>query len=131
MWIEHPPSDSLKDLAHRASSIFAEDKGIKDFLEKVISGQVAIDSIGKDEKAQSATPLAFQKPPTEVKKSDGNASEFLSTGTLIPHERTLDSSATGSFMQKIGEGRILTFALIIGIIISIILIWRWKSKSTS
>lgn len=131
MWIENPPSAPLKDLAHQASLIFADDKNMKGFLDKVVSGQVAIDSIGKDEKSLSATPTASKKPPAEVQRSDRQLSESPAAGTPMPNERTFDSSAAGSFVQKIGEGRILTFVGIIGIIIAGILIWRWNSKSTT
>lgn len=130
MWIENPPSVPLKDLAHQASLIFADDEGMKDFLDKVVSGQVAIDGIGKDEKSLSATPEASQKPPAAVQRPDRQPSESPAVKTPTPNERTRDSSAAGSFVQKIGEGTILTFAGIIGIIIAAMLFWHWRSKTS-
>ena len=130
MWIENPPSAPLKDLAHQASLIFADDQGMKDFLEKVVSGQVAIDGIGKDEKSLSATPEASQKPPAEVQRPDRRPLEPPAVKTPTPNERTCDSSAAGSFVQKIGENTILTFAGIIGIIIAAMLFWHWRSKTS-
>lgn len=131
MWIENPPSGSLKNLASEASLIFADDKGMRDFLDKVVSGQVAIGSIGKDEKSLSATPRNFQKPPADVKRPDRRPSESPAVEMLMPNERAPNSFTVGSLMQRIGKGGSLTFAGITGIIIAAILIWRWKSKSTS
>ena len=72
MWIENPANGPLKNLAHQASLIFSDDKNMKDFFEKVVSGQLAIDSIGKGEKSLGATPLASQKPfdPNVPKSTD-------------------------------------------------------------
>lgn len=128
MWIENPPSSSLKDLAYQASLIFADDEGMKVFLDRVFSGQLGIDSVGKDEKSLSATPLAYQKRPAEAQRPERRPLESPVVGTPLPNERILDSSAAGSFVHKIGGVRILTFVGIIGFIIMIALIWRLKSK---
>lgn len=124
MWIENPPSVPLKDLAHQAGLIFADDGGMKDFLDKVVSGQVAIGGIGKDERSLSATPTASQKPPAEVQRPDRRPSESAAEGEAMPNERVTESPTVESFVQRIGEGGILTCAGIIGIMIAVILIWR-------
>ncbi len=42
-----------------------------------------------------------------------------------------EAKANETIKQRIGKGEIITFVGIIGIIIAGILIWRWKSKSTT
>lgn len=125
MWIENPPNNSLKDLAYQASLIFADDKGMKDFLDGVISGQVAIDSIGKDEKSLSATPTAYKQQP------DKKASEATSTVMRKPNAKPPDTSAIESITLKVSKSGKVTFIGIIGVIVTGLLIWHWKSKSNS
>lgn len=131
MWIENPPSSSLKDLACQASLIFADDEGMKVFLDRVFSGQLGIDSVGRDEKSLSATPLAYQKRPTEAQRPERRPLESPVVGTPLPNKKNLDSSVARSFVHKIGGVKILTFTGIIGVIIMIALIWRSKSKFIS
>ena len=130
MWMENPPGDSLKNLAYQAGLIFPDDKNMKDFFDKVIAGQVAIDSIGKDEKSLSATPTTSQKTHAEVQRPDKRPSESPAERTILPNTSLPNYSTVGSLMQRIGKAGSLTFAGIVGIIIAAILIWRWKSKST-
>lgn len=130
MWIENPPSNSLKDLAFPASLIYTDDKDMNDLFGKVISGQVAINSIENDEKSLSANPTASQERPADSQRPDRNNSEFPAARTPVPNEKNRDSSAAESLVQKIGAGRVVTIAGFVGLIITAILMWRWKSKST-
>ena len=128
MWIENPPSLSLKELAHRAGLILANDDGMKRFLDGVISGEVAIDNIGKDENSLSATPIASETRPSDTQRPDRRPSDTPDDVTRLSIAKTPNSSIVRSFVQRIDEGSSLKFAGIIGIIIAAILIWRQKSK---
>jgi hypothetical protein len=130
MWIENPADEALIELARQARPLFTDDEATKSFCDKVISGSIINDNIGKDEKSLSEAPTVSQKPSAEVQRPNRRLSESPEAGMTMPNERTHDSSVVGSLMQRIDKGGSLTFVGIIGIIIAAILIWRWKSKST-
>lgn len=74
-------------------------------------------------------PYQGKTPPADSQRPDRRPSESQAVETPIPNEKIPDSSIVGLLVQKIGKGKSLTIAGIIGIIIAAILIWRWKSKS--
>ncbi len=68
--------------------------------------------------------------PAEVQRPDRRPSGSPVEVTSEPNGKEPESSKVGTLVQRIGKGWSLTFAGMIGIIISAVLIWRWKSKPT-
>jgi hypothetical protein len=69
-----------------------------------------------------------KSPPIEVRRPDHRPSGSPVEMTSKYNSITTDSSKVGSFVERIGKGWSLTFAGMTGIIMALILIWRWKSK---
>ncbi len=76
-------------------------------------------------------PYQGKAPPAETQRPDRRPSESRAAETPISNEKIPGSSAVGLLVQKIGKGESLAIAGIMGIILTAILIWRWKSKSIS
>lgn len=70
------------------------------------------------------------KPSTEKERPDRRLSELQANGTKTTNKETSDLSTIGSLADRIGKSWGLWLAVICGMIIAAILIWRWKSKFT-
>lgn len=70
------------------------------------------------------------KPSTEKERPDRRLSELQANGTKTTNRETSDLSTIGSLADRIGKSWGLWLAVICGMIIAAILIWRCKSKPT-
>ncbi len=75
-------------------------------------------------------PYQGKIPPAVDQRPDRRPLGSQAGLTTIHNNINPDSSAIGQLIQRIGKSKILTFLGIIGMLVSAILIWRWKSKPT-
>lgn len=117
----------------REKIILSNKTAVLDHLVKFAQDNKADTTIHRDavKMRELAEPYEGKTPSAELRRPDRRPSGSPTGGTRVPDERSPDSLAVGSSVQRTGKGGGLTFVGIIGIIIAAILIWRWKSKSTS
>jgi hypothetical protein len=69
------------------------------------------------------------KPSTEKERPDRRLSESPANGTIMTNQKATDPFTIESLAGGIGKSWGLWLAGICGMIIAVMLIWRWKSKS--
>jgi hypothetical protein len=69
------------------------------------------------------------KPSTEKERPDRRLSESPANGTITTNQKATDPFTIESLAGGIGKSWGLWLAGICGMIIAVMLIWRWKSKS--
>jgi hypothetical protein len=128
MWTENPPSAELKELALRASFVLKDDKGMKDFLEKVISRQEKMDNAGENEAALPANPTADQDSPAKPQTKSEPPSNSFHKVTTIKHDGNSKASDDQSGKKNFSQNWRIWSISIFGVFIASLLVWLWKKK---